>query len=108
MLKSSLNASISRVFIVLAAATLVAGCAPSVHQKGLEDMRLTGELVDKVQKEGKVDLAGSDGVLCYLEMPTGSHIGRWRCDTVEGMDARANANQREMARSQAAPKAKIF
>jgi hypothetical protein len=100
--------SITKVFFALSVALIVSGCGPSVHKKGLEDMRLTGELVDKVQEEGKVELAESEGVICRQEFPTGSHIAIWRCDTYAGMDRRARDNQREISRAQAAPKAKVF
>lgn len=108
MLSSRSALRFSRFSMAFAALVLVTACGPSVHKKGLEDMRLTPELVDRTQAEGKVDLTGDDGVVCRLEMPTGSHIGVWRCDTYEAADARARRNQHEIQKAQAAPKAKIF
>ena len=98
--------SLSGILFIAAALALSAGCAVE-HKKGLEDMRLTPELVDKVQKEGEVKLTGVDQVICRLEMPTGSHRAIWRCDTLEGYQTRANKNQFEMQKAQAAPKPKI-
>lgn len=103
-----LQAPISKAFFTLAATLLVAGCAPSVHQKGLEDMRLTGELVQQVRKDGKVDLSGDDGVICRQEMPTGSHLAVWRCDTLAGTDKRARDSQRQLLKDQSAPKGRVF
>ena len=94
-------------YAAIAALFLIGGCASEPQKKGLEDMRLTPELVDKVQAQGKVELSGDDQVICRLEMPTGSHLAVWRCDTWEGTDARARKNQREILRSQGAPKAKV-
>lgn len=94
-------------FTAIAVLVLASGCAVEPQKKGLEDMRLTPELVDKVQAQGKVELSGEDQVICRLEMPTGSHLGVWRCDTWEGTDARARKSQREILRSQGAPKPKI-
>lgn len=95
------------LFTAIVALMLASGCAVEPQKKGLEDMRLTPELVDKVQAQGKVELSGDDQVICRLEMPTGSHLAVWRCDTWEGTDARARKNQREILRSQGAPKPKI-
>lgn len=103
-----LQAPVSKAFLALVAALSVVGCAPSVHQKGLEDMRLTGELVQQVRKDGKVDLSGDDGVICRQEMPTGSHLAVWRCDTLAGTDKRARDSQRQLLQDQSAPKAKVF
>ena len=99
--------SLSQILFAAALIAVSAGCAVE-HKKGLEDMRLTPELVDKVQKEGSVKLTGVDQVICRQEMPTGSHRAIWRCDTVEGSMDRATKNQREIQKAQAAPKAKVF
>jgi hypothetical protein len=99
--------SLTKVLFASALLALSAGCAVE-HKKGLEDMRLTPELVDKVQKEGSVKLTGEDQVICRQEMPTGSHRAIWRCDTVEGSMSRASKNQHEIQKAQAAPKAKVF
>jgi hypothetical protein len=99
--------SLTKILFAAALIAVSAGCAVE-HKKGLEDMRLTPELVDKVQKEGSVKLTGVDQVICRQEMPTGSHRAIWRCDTVEGSMDRANKNQREIQKAQAAPKAKVF
>ena len=64
-----LQPTLSRVLFVAAALLFAMGCAEP-RKKGLEDMRLTPELVDKVQKEGKVELSGKDGVVCRREFPT--------------------------------------
>lgn len=103
-----LQSRFSQALFALVASALVAGCAPSVHQKGLEDMRLTGELVQQVRKDGKVDLSGDDGVICRQEMPTGSHLAVWRCDTLAGSDKRARDSQRQLLKDQSAPKGRIF
>ena len=107
MLSPHLSKPALKAFLAVGATVLVLGCAPSVHKKGLEDMRLTGDLVQQVRKDGKVDLSGEDGVICRQEMPTGSHLAIWRCDTLAGSDKRARDSQREVLKSQSGPKPKI-
>ncbi len=101
------NTTLFRVLFAAASLALAAGCSVEPQKKGLEDMRLTPELVDKVQKDGTVKLDGDDQVICRQEMPTGSHRAIWRCDTYAAYDERARKNQREIQKAQFAPKAKV-
>jgi hypothetical protein len=101
------HTTFTKALFVAALAALAAGCAAEPQKKGLEDMRLTPELVEKVRKDGKVELSGDDQVICRQEMPTGSHRAIWRCDTYAAYDERARKNQREIQKAQFAPKAKV-
>lgn len=83
---------------VVALALVAAGCATTADERrvALDKIALSPEVIAIAKKEGEVKLADDTRVICRKEMPTGSHMAKWRCETVAGKDSSVRDNQERM------------
>lgn len=83
---------------VVAVAGMGSGCATieRSHTDKLKTMMLAPEVIELAKKEGEVELADDSRIVCRKEMPTGSHMAKWRCETIAGKASRERANQQRM------------
>jgi len=96
---------------LLLAATLAAcGANPSKPEatevaggKRIERVKLSPEVIDIAQEEGKVELLKDDRVKCEKYKPLGSNRTQYRCTTVAEKKASEEENAAAMRRLQTPP-----
>lgn len=84
--------------VLVALVLLLGGCATTVDERrvALDKMMLSPEVIALAKKEGEVELADDSRIVCRKEMPTGSHLAKWRCETVAGKADSERDNQQRM------------
>lgn len=94
---------------LIAVCLALAGCAStrSAHDVAVDQMTFTPALMDKTKAEGVVELADNDEVVCRKEMPLGSHIAKWRCDTKANFERSSRANQQRLQERISQPKPRL-